>query len=311
VPDSEATLHRRLLLGRRPARALTGTRARPPVRLVAPEPGDAEQAAATPRFAGAETIGQRPVERHDPTPSGVAGVPGWSIPHHHRPYLRVEAIGTHDEVALHRAPVGQADRHPNGILDDPDTLRPQPEDVLVEGGQQDRLEQAAVHHDQWRVEAGHNLLRQVRPEWSSSCAAEDRMGRDRARLLDGRSDLQPPQHPHRVRPQQDAGADLAQLCGLLENHNPQAGSAQGDRRAQPTDAGADDDDLPRPGQDLTFLKAASRVHSDATRRRGASDRLVRQSFRRAAWSHRTISMSSTHALSTAITRQSTTPGTSQ
>jgi hypothetical protein len=133
------------------------------------------------------------------------------------------------------APVGQADRHLPGILGDPDASRHQPEDVAVEGGQQDRLEQAAVHHDRWRVEAGGSLRRVAGSEWSSSCAAEGRVGRDRARLLDGRPDLQPLEHPHRVRPQQDAGADLAHLRGLLEDHNPQPGSAQGDRRAQPTD----------------------------------------------------------------------------
>jgi hypothetical protein len=38
---------------------------------------------------------------------------------------------------------------------------------------------------------------------------------------------------------------------LLEHHDLEAGSAQGDRGAEPTDASADDDDLPRPGQDLT------------------------------------------------------------
>jgi raffinose/stachyose/melibiose transport system permease protein len=64
---------------------------------------------------------------------------------------------------------------------------------------------------------------------------------------------------------------------LLENHNLKSGPAQGDRRAEPTDASADDDDLPRPGQDLTFLKAVSSVLPDATRRAGASNRQVRRS----------------------------------
>jgi hypothetical protein len=64
---------------------------------------------------------------------------------------------------------------------------------------------------------------------------------------------------------------------LLENHDLKAVAAQGDRRAEPTDASADDDDLPRPGQDLTFSRAASPVLPDATRRDGASNRRVRRS----------------------------------
>jgi len=248
MPDAEATHHRRLLLGRRPTRALTGAGARPPVRLVTAQPGDAEQAAATPRLAGAETIGQRQVERHDAAPGRVAGVAGRSVSHQRRPYLRVEAIGTHDEIALLRAPVGQADGHPRRVLGDPDALRPKPQDALVERGQQDGLEQAAVHHDQWRVEPGRKLLREAFPEWIAPRAAEACLGRDRAGLLDRRPDLQPPQHAHRVGPQQDAGTDLAQRRGPLEDHNSQTESAQGDRRAQPTDASPDDDDLPRPGQ---------------------------------------------------------------
>ena len=149
--------------------------------------------------------------------------------------------------------------------------------MLVEGGQQDRLEQTPVDHDRWRVEAGHNLLPHACSEWSSLRAAEDGTGRDRARLLDSRPKFQPPQHPHRVRPQQDAGADLAHLGGLLEDHDLESGVAQGNRCAEPTDASADDDDLPRPAQDLTFSKAASPVPPDATRREGASDRWVRRS----------------------------------
>jgi hypothetical protein len=189
----------------------------------------------------------------------------------------VEAIGTHGQIAVLGAPVGQVDRHAPGVLGDPDALRPQPQDAAVQRGQQDRLQQAAVHHDRWRLQPGHGLLRQVHPQWRASCAAQRPMGRDRARLLDGRPDLQPPQHPHRVRPQQDAGADLAQLGGLLEDHDPQAAPAQGDRRAQPTDPGADDDDLPRPDQGLTFLNGSLTCPPDATRRRGASDRQVHRS----------------------------------
>jgi len=163
------------------------------------------------------------------------------------------------------APVGQVDRHPAGVLGDPDALRPQPQDAAVQRGQQDRLQQAAMHHDRWRVQPGHGLLRQARPQWRASCAAERPMGRDRARLLDGRPDLQPPRHPHRVRPQQDAGADLAELRRLLEDHDPQAASAQGDRRAQPTYPGADDDDLPRGRPATGWITMHVRVRRTARR----------------------------------------------
>jgi hypothetical protein len=78
----------------------------------------------------------------------------------------VEAISTNDEIAVLRAPVGQGDRHPLCILGDPDTLRPEPEDVPVERGQQNRLEQSPVDHDRWRVGSGHNFLRQACSEWS-------------------------------------------------------------------------------------------------------------------------------------------------
>src|SRR5678815_2910480 len=97
----------------------------------------------------------------------------------HGPYLRVEAVSTNDEVAVLGAPVGQADRHPLSILGDPDALCPEPQDMLVEGGQQDRLEQSAVHHDRWRVDAGHSRFRRARrSKWSSSRAAERTIGHD-------------------------------------------------------------------------------------------------------------------------------------
>jgi hypothetical protein len=168
----------------------------------------------------------------------------------------VEAVSTNHEIAVLGAPVGQADRHPLCILGDPDTLRPEPEDVPVEGGQQNLLEQSLVDHHRWRVEAGHNLLGQASSEWSSSRAAEDRIGRDRARVLNGHPEVQALQHLHRVRPQQDAGADLAQLASLLENHNVKSGFAQSNRCAKPTDAGADDNDLPIPGQGSHLLKGS-------------------------------------------------------
>ena len=142
------------------------------------------------------------------------------------------------------------------ILGDPDALRPEPQDMLVEGGQQDRLEQSAVHHDRWRVDAGHSRFRRARSKWSSSRAAERTIGRDRARVRDGRPDVQPLEHPDRVRPQQDPGADLVQLRGLLENHHLKAGSAQGDGRAEPTDTCADDDNLPCPGTGSHLLKGS-------------------------------------------------------
>jgi hypothetical protein len=189
----------------------------------------------------------------------------------------VKAVGTNHEVAVLGAPVGQADRHPLCILGDTDAPRPKPDDLPVEGVHQDRLEESAVDHDHWRVDAGRDLLPRACSQCSPSRAAERRTGRDRARVLDGRPDLQPPQRPHRVRPQQDTGADLAQLGCLFEDHNLESGSGKGDGCAQPTDAGADDDDLPRPGQGSHLLKAVSGVRSDATRGAGGSNRQGRRS----------------------------------
>ena len=80
----------------------------------------------------------------------------------------METISTNHEIAVLCASVGQADRHPVYILGDPDTPCPEPEDMVAEGGQQNRLEQSPVDHDGWRVEAAHNLLRQACSEWSSS-----------------------------------------------------------------------------------------------------------------------------------------------
>ena len=142
-----------------------------------------------------------------------------------------------------RAPVGQADRHPASWAT-PTHFAPSRRTCWSRAASRIVWSRPGAPRPLAR-RSGPHPLRQACSEWSPR-AAEDRIGRDRAR-----PPRQPPrvpaaQHPHRVRPQQDAGADLAHLGGLLENHNLKSGVAQGNRCAEPTDASADDDDLPRP-----------------------------------------------------------------
>ena len=58
---------------------------------------------------------------------------------------------------------------------------------------------------------------------------------------DGFRDSEPAKRIHRVREQGDAGPDGIEPRRALDRHHVMPVAAQGDRRAQPTDAGTDDD----------------------------------------------------------------------
>jgi hypothetical protein len=60
---------------------------------------------------------------------------------------------------------------------------------------------------------------------------------------------------------------------LLEHHNVKSGLAQGNRCAKPTDASADDYDMPGPGQGSHLLKGS--LVSDLTLRAGLAPRIGR------------------------------------
>ena len=202
----------------------------------------------------------------------VAGVARRPIPHQRRPYPRIETISTNHEIAVLGAPVGQADRHPSASWATPTHLAPSRRTCWSRAPSR-----IVWSSPRWTTTIGASKRPTtfstglLRVELLVRCGGPHRTRpRPRPRWP---PDFQPLQHPHRVRPQQDAGADLAHLGGLLENDHLESGSAQSDRCAKSTDASADDDDLPRWGQDLTFSRQSQLSY--LTLRAGLAPRIGR------------------------------------
>jgi hypothetical protein len=102
------------------------------------------------------------------------------------------------------------------------------------------------------------------PGWRRGAPVSARAS-SRAGMLDRGADLEAVQDTHGARPQQDAGADLVQRRGPLDHDDADAALSQGDGRAQPPDAGADDDDLPRSGQRSHLLESTMEVAAPLSR----------------------------------------------
>ena len=129
-----------------------------PVDLAVRQVLGTEHGTPTPPLSPGQLIGQRRVDVCDSAPRAQASSARWTITQRHGPDDRAETIGTDDHVPCGLALVGERESDAAAFLRQGDASAVEPDRVLVDRGDQRRMQRSAVDHDQRGTEVACQLI---------------------------------------------------------------------------------------------------------------------------------------------------------
>ena len=201
----------------------------------------------------------QPLDGHDAAPGHQSRELRLGRVEQVRAQARVHAVGADHDVAGNAPAVLELEHDAIAPVGAGDAARAQ-----VDGARlgalhrlpQHAMEIAAMHHPVGRAEALERIAAEVEQRPGLAGAPEpDLLGRRlRHHLAHGRAEAQRDQDARAIRSELDAGADFAQLVGLLEHLDVEAALQQRQRRGQAAEAGAGDQDARLVGHD--YLRRA-------------------------------------------------------
>ncbi len=205
---------------------------------------------------------------------------GFSGPEQDLAHQRVDPVGADDGVRGGALPIGKAQGDAGAVALEADELLLIRDQLRRHGGEEGRVQIAAVHQEIGRAVP---LLRLgAEGQLGQVLAGVPHAGSPRARLegLPAQLRLEPEraQHAHGVRAHLDAGADALELLGLLVDPHVGALPRQEAGQRQPADAGADDCNA----RLRAHLNPSGMRHSPLTRAARAPPRAARRRFCRRA-----------------------------
>ena len=182
--------------------------------------------------------------RRNETAIGPAGKPRPLRAQQRLPHRREDAVGGEQHIGLDLDAVVEPCPDLVGVLLDADAAMRQMDTLGWNRLGQHRMQFASMENVMRRAEllldsVAERRLRQGAAVIPAALMEERRAVRHLGAFL---AETQPDQDARGVRPDIDAGADLAEQARLLVDLNVEAGLQQADRRGQPADAAADDGD---------------------------------------------------------------------
>ena len=186
-----------------------GSIGRVPVDLVVRKALSAEDGPACPPLTSGKAFGKGPGNRCHGAPRAQATRSRWTVAQGHGPHRRAQSVGADDHLCRGLAAVGKGDSNAARFLHQRDATTVEVDHVLVERGDQGRVQGGPVDHDQRGAEPGRELVNGGRVE-DGSVSVPGLGVRDRtAGTLDRVRDAKSAKGLDRVGPERDAGADLA------------------------------------------------------------------------------------------------------
>src|SRR6185312_6579804 len=183
--------------------------------------------------------------RHQAAPCHDAGELRASLPEYLLADARMHAVGADQHVAGRLFAVGEMQgdavrclRETDAAIAGVDRLRRR----LPHGVEQDGVEIAAMRHPVGRAEALHRCFAEVEdvPALAGAAEADFLGGRGADHAQHRRFKAERDEETGAVGAKLDAGADFAQLAGLLEYAHVEAAAEQGERHGEAAEAGTGD-----------------------------------------------------------------------